>query len=302
MRTVAGGLKVRDRNMSDYGYGYSEEHRPVTYWRGYPVYAAHLVVAAYSLSMVVYSLLFAAGAAGFYRWFVFDSAQFWQGQVWRAAAYGLVNPASISFAIDMVMIVWFGREVERAIGRNKFLWLFAGIYGLRPLVGALWGLVQPVTFAGEFGALAIFVAFATLHPGAPVFFSLIAQWAAVILVGIFSLMALMARDIAGLLALWATCGLAWAMIRHERGLLELPKLPWPRKKKPQLRVLPDPVPAPRVEAPKPRAPVLPEATMAEVDALLDKIAKSGIGSLTPAERAKLEAARADMLKRGAGKR
>jgi len=37
--------------------------------------------------------------------------------------------------------------------------------------------------------------------------------------------------------------------------------------------------------------------MAEVDALLDKIAQSGIGSLTTKERAKLDAARAELLKR-----
>ena len=38
--------------------------------------------------------------------------------------------------------------------------------------------------------------------------------------------------------------------------------------------------------------------MAEVDALLDKIAQSGIASLTPKERAKLDAAREGLLKRG----
>jgi hypothetical protein len=42
--------------------------------------------------------------------------------------------------------------------------------------------------------------------------------------------------------------------------------------------------------------------MAEVDALLDKIARSGIRSLTAEERARLEAARADLLKRDAGRR
>jgi hypothetical protein len=35
----------------------------------------------------------------------------------------------------------------------------------------------------------------------------------------------------------------------------------------------------------------------EVDALLDKIAQSGIGSLTAQERARLESARAELLKR-----
>ena len=38
--------------------------------------------------------------------------------------------------------------------------------------------------------------------------------------------------------------------------------------------------------------------MAEVDALLDKIATSGISSLTAQERAKLDAARAELQKRG----
>ena len=41
--------------------------------------------------------------------------------------------------------------------------------------------------------------------------------------------------------------------------------------------------------------------MAEVDALLDKIAQSGIGSLTAKERAKLESARDDLKKRGVGR-
>jgi hypothetical protein len=38
-----------------------------------------------------------------------------------------------------------------------------------------------------------------------------------------------------------------------------------------------------------------------VDALLDKIATNGISSLTAKERAKLEAAREDLMKRGAGR-
>ena len=37
--------------------------------------------------------------------------------------------------------------------------------------------------------------------------------------------------------------------------------------------------------------------MAEVDALLDKIARSGLSSLTAKERAKLDAAREDLGKR-----
>jgi hypothetical protein len=41
----------------------------------------------------------------------------------------------------------------------------------------------------------------------------------------------------------------------------------------------------------------PIASMAEVDALLDKIAQHGIGSLTPKERAKLDAAQRELKNR-----
>jgi hypothetical protein len=41
--------------------------------------------------------------------------------------------------------------------------------------------------------------------------------------------------------------------------------------------------------------------MAEVDALLDKIARSGMASLTAKERAKLDAARANLLKKDSGR-
>jgi hypothetical protein len=40
-----------------------------------------------------------------------------------------------------------------------------------------------------------------------------------------------------------------------------------------------------------------EEANSEVDALLDKIAKSGIGSLTAKERKRLEKAREDLMKR-----
>ena len=51
----------------------------------------------------------------------------------------------------------------------------------------------------------------------------------------------------------------------------------------------------RVDPVRPR--VLDQTATSEVDALLDKIAQSGIGSLTEKERARLESARAELLKK-----
>lgn len=278
-------------------YGYSEEHQPVTYWRGHPIYASQFIVVVYCVLMVVVAVLGAA-AGPIFAWLGFTSTEVLKGQAWRIATYGLFNPPSIQFALDMLMLWWFGGELERTFGRRVYGWLYGGIYLLPPLVLLAVGLFKPTAAIGEPGALALFVAFATHFPGAPVFFTLLAKWAALILVGIFSLIHLSSRDWSGLIFLWVTCGYGHLFIRHQQGAITLPSLTL-FKRKPKLRVLPD-LPAKKGAASA--APAADDSPMAEVDALLDKIAKSGIGSLTHRERAKLEAARADLLKRQAEQR
>jgi hypothetical protein len=66
------------------------------------------------------------------------------------------------------------------------------------------------------------------------------------------------------------------------------------RKKPKLRVVPPPVPSARRPVP---TPAVQEEGDVEIDALLDKIAKSGLNSLSKAERAKLERARQELLKK-----
>lgn len=279
----------------DWG-GPSEEHQPVTYWQGHPIYASQMVVIVYCVLMIVVAI---GGVAtyGLLNVLDFSSAQVLSGQVWRLFTYGLFNPPSLPFALDMLMLWWFGRELERTFGRRVYGKLYGGIYLITPVVLTLIGLAHPMSFSGEPGALALFVAFATYFPGMPVFFTLVAQWAAIILVGIFSLMHLASRDWSGLIFLWSTCGYGHAFVRYQQGRFSLPRIRlW--KRKPKLRVLPDLPQSKPAAAAKPAKEV---ATMAEIDVLLDKIAKSGIGSLTPKERAKLDAARQDLLKRGPGR-
>jgi hypothetical protein len=152
--------------------------------------------------------------------------------------------------------------------------------------------------SGATGNFALFIAVATLYPNLPMIFGILAKWLAILLVGIYTLMCLAYHTWSGLISLWATVGFAFGFIRYHQGALQMPRLRlW--KRKPKLRVLPD------LPAKKPVTLSTPNAkeaaTMAEVDALLDKIATSGIGSLTPKERAKLESAREGLMKRGAGR-
>jgi len=276
-------------------YETSDEHRPLMWLRGYPVYAAHFLVLVFVTSMLVTTLLNLFGVGQLLNGLIFTSGQVLRGEVWRVVTYGLRNEPSLLFVIDMAMMVWFGREVERHFGRRTFLIFYAVLYLLTPLLFTVVGLWTPMALSGESGAFAIFVAFATLYPNAPVFFNLLAKWVALVLVGIYTLIALNNRDLVSLISLWATTGFAFAFVRYQQGLISLPTVNLFRRG-PKLRVLPD------LKTEKaPAAKTKQISTMAEVDALLDKIAQSGISSLTAKERAKLDAARADLLKRESGR-
>jgi hypothetical protein len=279
--------------MNDYGS--SDEHQPVKWLGGYPLYAAHFIVFGFVGTMFLTTIAMASNALPFLSAMRFSSEAVLRGEVWRLATYGLVNPPSLWFAIDMLMIVWFGRELEKFFGRRVFLRLFVSLYFLAPLVLTFIGFWQPSGLAGQRGAFALFVAFATLHPNAVMFLNLVVKWVAIALVGLYSLMAVSGRDFVGLITLWATVGYAFAFVRFQQGHIRLPRIRFKRRN-PGLRVLPEPA-ARRSESPR----AMPESTMAEVDALLDKIAKSGIGSLTPKERARLDAARNDLLKKTSGR-
>ena len=278
-------------------WGSSEEHQPVTWIRGYPVYAAHLIVLVFVTLMVLVAVL-GRSAWSIYNWTGFASELVHTGQVWRVLTYGLFNPPSIPFAIDMVLLLWFGREVEKTLGRRSFFAFYGGIYLSPPIVLTLLGFIRPFELSGLAGTLAVFVGFATLYPGALLMFNILAKWAAIVLVALYSLIHLAERNWVALILLWVTCGVAHLFIKYQQGVFSLPRLPRFRRR-PKLRVLPDPVPSKKTTLASSSA--REDATMAEVDALLDKIAISGISSLTAKERAKLEAAREGLMKRSAGR-
>src|SRR5947209_3927436 len=101
----------------------AHEHQPITWLAGYAVYAAHLIIVVYVASLLATALLMVFHAEQLLSWLTFYSAAVLRGEVWRVVTYGLRNEPSIGFVIDMFIIGWFGREVERFFGRTKFLTL-----------------------------------------------------------------------------------------------------------------------------------------------------------------------------------
>jgi membrane associated rhomboid family serine protease len=269
-------------------YETSDEHRPVLWFRGYPVYAAHVIVAAFALSMFCTAFLNLFNAETFLRALSFNSSELLRGQVWRALTYGFENRPSVPLVINLAVLAWCGREVERYFGRRSFLLLFAGLYLLPPVFFGSVGLWWPTEFFGEKVCFAVFIAFAAIFPEAPIFFTLNAKWVSIILFGVYTLIFLNYRDAASLVTLWITSGFAYAYVRRHQGSFSL-SVPNPFRRKQKLRVLEG--------NPHAAVPQEPPASMSEIDALLDKIAQNGMGSLTTKERAKLDAARADLLRR-----
>ena len=273
-----------------------DDHQPMMWLRGHAIYAAHFIVIVFVASMLVTSILMAVNLGHLLSWMTFNSEDVLRGQVWRLISYGLVNPpgqgyAVLGFVIDMCMIVWFGRELEKFFGRRMFLRFYGGLYLLSPLLFTLIGLKWPMHLAGETGAFALFIAFATLYPNVMMMFNVLTKWVAIILIAVYTLVALAYHDWIGLMSLWVTTGYAYVYVCVEQGRLMLPSFNF-RRRKPNLHVLPD------IKVAKPISiKVVTEDSMAEMDALLDKIARSGMSSLTTRERSQLAKAREELMQK-----
>lgn len=290
----SGRVAWENDSSSEFG----EQQQPLLWLRGHGIYATHFVVLVLVVSMLFTTLMMALRAGFWFAWLPFDSAAVLQGQAWRILSYGLVNPPTLGFVIDMLMIVWFGRELEKFFGRRLFLTLYGSLYLLPPLLFTVIGLWQPMGLAGQQGSFALFVAFATLYPNAVLLFNLLAKWVALVLVAIYTLMFLANRDATGLLALWSTVGFAHGFVRVHQGRWSLPSLAAWRRRRAERNFQVLPPPSTRAD----RAPDPATGTLDEADALLEKIARSGIASLTAKERKTLELARAELLKRQAAQR
>ena len=237
-----------------------------------------------------------------------------QGEVWRVVSYVLWNPPSLSLALDMLMLWWFGRELEAYFGRRVFLKLCAGIVLAPPLAGLAVALLFPAfptQWVGLPGTFALFVAFATMAPSVTLLFGLSAKWTALIFLGIQLLSCIAEHAWGQMIHSLASAGFAFAYVRLQQGHWEMPELLSPFRRKP-LRVL---APAPVEKKAVPSAPMVPTApksfpapaafrvvrqepdAIAMIDTVLEKIGRTGLASLTEAEKAQLEEAREVLLRR-----
>src|ERR1043166_772342 len=279
-----------------FGVTTSDDYRPVTWMGRYPVDVTTILVGVHVACAILTALFVGFVHGSVLNYLMFDSAEIWRGQIWRLITYALIHPpggyALIWFAIEMYMLFFFGREVERFIGQRAYICLYALLLLVPALILALWGLTARTGLAGS-GALhfGVFAAFVTLYPNVQFFLRIPAKWIFAILAAIGTLSGLAAHDWQDLVVLWASIGLAFGFIEM-RGAG--PELAWLSNFKARLR------PKPKlyvVQKSSARRTVEPDDVYASIDPILDKISKSGLSSLTETERKILDRARNRLLKK-----
>jgi rhomboid family protein len=277
-----------------FGVTTSDDYRPVTWIGRYPVDVTTILVIGHVAAMVSGCFLLAFGGSGFFNWLMFDSADVLHGYAWhQLVTYAFVHPPTslLWFAVEMYMLFTFGREVERFLGRNAFIALYAALLIAPSLLLTLWGFEQRVGLAGSiYLHLGVFIAFATIYPRVELMFRILAKWAALVFIGASTLQLLAYHVWWDLAVVWLTAAVAFLFVEF-RGAG--PELTWLTNLKTLMR------PKPRlhvVQKSSTRRAAEADDVYASVDPILDKISKSGIASLTEGERRQLDRARKRLLK------
>ena len=263
---------------------------PVFRLQNRPVYLTDIFIAFHCLSFVVGVLSVATyRLAWFQELSLSPQAVLAQGKVWQIFTYAWVHSPSLWFALWMLMFFWFGREVEFALGRKKYFFLYFSLILAPAICAVLFSLLDPSggTFYGPDEAhMAIFVAFAALSPAAELIFGITAKWYAIVLLALYVLIDISAHAWTPLLMLSVASGIAYLSVR-------MPNLSWMsswgNRWSKRSRT-----------SPTSRASTQPKGSNAPVesiDMILDKISRTGIGSLTKSEREALERARKALLRR-----
>ncbi len=273
----------------------SQDHLPLNWWRGQPVYLAAYVAIGVLASMVATAVLLAVNPDWF-SYLIFSSYGFLHlGRVWTAATYVLFNPPDFWLLVTCYFLWRFGEELEKFFGRRVFVRMLVIFALAAPAMLLLVGLIWPMDWRAvginsmQYG---VFLAFVTLYPRARVsliLFSLEAWAIAALMIGVNVLIALSHRFWAGLVIVIGEALVAYALVRYEQGAWSfrtlLPKLRsrLTRRSKPQLQIVR-----------RSREDPIPSSPDLDVDTILDKIGKHGLESLTPEERRTLEKASKDL--------
>ncbi|MFZ9629515.1 MAG: rhomboid family intramembrane serine protease [Ilumatobacteraceae bacterium] len=222
--------------------------------------------------------------------FVLWAADVRGGQVWRVVTWPIANSPDVWTLLMLAMLWYFGRELERTIGRNRFAWLIALLAVAPGAVAVLAGLDLAGARPLE---IAVFGLFCAQYPQVR-FWGAVPAWVfGLVIIGIEVLQAVGYRNAGQLLVLFTSL-LTAALAARSFGLLSdyafIPRLgragsPTRRRPRASRRTAPS---GPTVVAGPWEQPVgLTAAEQHELDTLLDKTNATGLDSLSRTDKARL---------------
>jgi membrane associated rhomboid family serine protease len=263
------------------------EYQPVTWFGRWPVYVTTIITGLFVVGMFVTVFLTTARVS--LEALLLSPAGIWRhGFVWQPFTYPLIQLPNFFYLFGLFFFYWFGVDVERYLGRSRHLKLFALLLLVPAVVSSIWwkttGLNYVVAGPGDLG-IGFFIAFATLYPNLEYFGWVPMKWIAFAGIVLAAMSHLPAHDWCGLGILLTTCAAAFGYIRllQHGGAPDWRQLTARVLGRRRFRVVPKPRPG--------------EDEITSIDPLLDKIAKSGISSLSESERRTLERAREALVKR-----
>jgi hypothetical protein len=216
--------------------------------------------------------------------------------IWRLFSYPFVSQVSFFTPFSIMFFYWMSVGIETHLGRVVLTRLLLLLVLTVPAVAAFWWWVLGMptdTFSTSTYMLSsgLLVGFATLYPNTEAWGWIPFKWIAFACIFCGSLMLMADHSWHGIAELWVSCAVGFGYINHAKDMEHddyvspVARVKELFRRKPKLRV----VPAPSNEA--------MNAPDTELDVLLDKIAKSGINSLTAKEKATLEKAREALIRK-----
>jgi len=273
----------------------SEDYRPLFWMGGRPIYVNTFLLILHILAFAVTAL-----AVSFLGGEVLSTMGLGNyevvhyGQIWRLVSYIIFPPeTAIMFIFAMGFLFYFGRQVEAFVGRKTYINLYAALVLIPSLLFCLLGVLGywHENYMGGYGSVfGVFIAFATLYPGVEIciwFVNLSAKGWAYALLAVLSLANIAFHQWIDLGALWCDAAIGYGgmrLIGAGHGMAWLTD--WLEER--QARKL----------ARQRDFKILKDTTATEsIDAILEKISKHGVASLNAKERAALESARTNLIKR-----
>ncbi len=219
-----------------------------------------------------------------------------QGEIWRVVTWPIANAPSLSSVITWAVFWYFGRSLEELFGRVRFTRFLIAVAVIPAVLLVILSFVSPSLEVFAVGLrlveLGVFVSFVAERPNTPFFFGIKAWVIAAVFVGIDVLQLVGQRGWGSLLLLFfilATSLLLTRAYGYAADQAWIPKIALPTARSKKFKPVKS---SPVVRGPWGESglpPVNDMASQAEMDRLLDKIAASGMDSLTAEEKRRLKA-------------